>query len=148
MPVQPTVAHASLVLHVWTWLLGSRERACVCQFEGAGPDKALLELLLGKQLDRCGPANLTAPAAPSVCECAPALLHFLLGLGAGLLFALLAGGPAYIWRPRLDAPPQPAGLSDGRLKGSVAEQSLAPRSTRLVPLTPSGRAALANGAGA
>ena len=147
MPVQPTAAHASLVLHGWTWLVGSREVTSVCQFEGAGPDRALLELL-GKQLDRCSPANLTAPAAPSVCECAPALLHFLLGLGAGLLFALLAGGPAYIWRPRLDAPPQPAGQDDGHLEGSVAEQSLALRSVRSLPATPSSRAALSNGADA
>ena len=147
MPVQPAVAHASLVLHVWTWLLGSRDRTCVCQFEGAGPDKALLEPL-GRQLDRCGPANLTAPAAPAACECAPALPYFLLGLITGLLIALLAGGAAYARRPRPDALPQLAGQDDGCLEGSVAEQSLALRPTRRLPVTPSSWAALTDGADA
>ena len=40
-------------------------RACVCQCHGEGVDKEVLSLL-GRQLERCGPAQLAPPPAPCV----------------------------------------------------------------------------------
>ena len=87
---------------------------CTCVVEQGRIQPELLDLL-GKQLDRCGPANLTAlacvacppvPADHSVLFFwAGALAGFCLGAALALLWGLLCGGDC-CGRPSA-APPSP-----------------------------------------
>ena len=77
-------------------LWGSRGGGdCRCVFEGQGIDAQVLGLLQ-RQLDRCGPANLTCPSCPACPVCGPAgsavgvlaiagFLIFLVGLTVGAI---------------------------------------------------------------
>ena len=77
-------------------LWGSRGGGdCRCVFEGQGIDNQVLGLLQ-RQLDRCGPANLTCPSCPDCPACGPAdsavgvlalagFLTFLVGFTVGAI---------------------------------------------------------------
>ena len=73
-----------------TWS-AARGTSCTCIIEGGSPSAAVLQLL-GKQLERCGPANLCPAVPPCVASCwftaaLSALAGILAGLAAGLLLA-------------------------------------------------------------
>ena len=94
---------------------------CRCVFEGQGIDAQVLGLLQ-RQLDRCGPANLTCPACPACPVCGPAdsavgflasagFLVFLVGVvvgaitGAAWVRGLASLGPeTIVARSRPQAP--------------------------------------------
>ena len=100
---------------------GSTSR-CVCDIQGPSVDLAVVELLQ-RQLDRCGPANLTQPPAAdvsglvSVGVLPPTLL-------AGVIIGFLIG--VFLTRRVVPASPTPGATSP---------------SSEGVPLTPSRRRA-------
>ena len=89
-------------------LRGSRAGGdCRCVFEGQGIDAQVLGLLQ-RQLDRCGPANLTCPACPACPVCGPAdpAVGFLAGAGflvflVGVVVGAITG---VAWVRRLASP--------------------------------------------
>ena len=72
-------------------LFGPARCECVCGAAASGDDRAFQ--LLERQLDRCGPANLTA-AAPVTCPPFPEPPSTLLAVGLGFLLGVLVGGLA------------------------------------------------------
>lgn len=134
-PWLPWVASAGLQL-----LSGPHRQTCecVCEHRTQPADARLIELLQ-RQLDRCGPANLTSPAPPREAAFvgpppgafAVATVLFFLGLGLGVCGALWAGRA-------LRAAPEAGGASP--ILPSTSRRSLgdraAPSGTRSVlPLT-------------
>ena len=113
---------------------GSGTITCVVECAGAPTDAALLALL-ERQLDRCGPENLTAPVPSPAPRCPDfplsevlfaVLLAFLLGFTTGRLFLGLSGAVRRTERPTaraapltvraLAASPHQAGASEDELR--------------------------------
>lgn len=90
MPEWVTALFASQVLA--TFISGHRH-TCVCEFVGRGVDTQVLELV-SRQLDRCGPEQLTRPACPAcptltgVCGAAIGGA-FIVGVCVGILVSLV-----------------------------------------------------------
>ena len=150
MPLELTAAQASLALHAWTWVTGGQQHTCVCQFSGEGVDRSLLDLL-GRQLDRCGPENLTAAVLtsppPERCECAPVLPYFLAGIAVGFAAALCVGLLVYWCVQTVLRFPVASGEAPAATAGSVdqAVKALLAPSVRRTPVSPAARAALNDG---
>ena len=77
-------------------LCGGSSARCVCEIKGPSVDLAIIDLLQ-RQLDRCGPANLTQPAAVDISGLLPVsvlpttlLVGVVIGFVLGVLLAPFA----------------------------------------------------------
>ena len=93
-------------------LCGGSSTRCVCEIKGPSVDLAVIDLLQ-RQLDRCGPANLTQPAAVDISGLVSVtvlpstlLVGFVIGFVIGVLLA-----PIVRWITL--ASPSPAGPPSG-----------------------------------